>query len=113
MSLTRSDEARACRRGSATGRCSAAVGRKSAMRCGVAVHVLYSEDWDRVLAKDWSRPPDPPDYVKWDEAIDLGDRVEPLGFDSIWSTEHFGTPYGMAPNALQNLAFWAGRTKRV
>jgi alkanesulfonate monooxygenase SsuD/methylene tetrahydromethanopterin reductase-like flavin-dependent oxidoreductase (luciferase family) len=83
------------------------------MKCGVAVHCLYSEDWDRVVAQDWSRSPDPADYVKWDEVIDIGDRVEPLGFDSIWSTEHFGTPYGMAPNALQHLAFWAGRTKRI
>ncbi|WP_330231468.1 LLM class flavin-dependent oxidoreductase [Nocardia sp. NBC_00508] len=74
---------------------------------------MYSEDWRRVQAGDWSQPPSPPDYVKWDEVLDLGDRIEPLGFDSIWSVEHFATPYGMVPNSLQHLAFWAGRTERV
>lgn len=74
---------------------------------------MYSDDWKRVQAQDWSRPPTPADHVKWDEVIDLGDRIEPLGFDSIWSVEHFATPYGMVPNSLQHLAFWAGRTKTV
>jgi alkanesulfonate monooxygenase SsuD/methylene tetrahydromethanopterin reductase-like flavin-dependent oxidoreductase (luciferase family) len=83
------------------------------MKCGATVHVLHSADWDRYNAEDWSRRPDPADHVLWDEAIELGDQIEPLGFDSIWTTEHFGTPYGMVPNALQHLAFWAGRTQRV
>lgn len=83
------------------------------MKCGVGLHCMHSADWERVQAEDWSRSPNPPDYKLWDQTIDLGDRVEPLGFDSIWSVEHFATPYGMVPNALQHLAFWAGRTKSI
>src|SRR5688572_25424717 len=83
------------------------------MKCGVAVIATNSLDWERVLAQDWSRPPVESDHSHWDDAIRIGDLVEPLGFDSIWSSEHFATPYGMTPNALQHLAFWAGRTKRV
>lgn len=81
---------------------------------------MNSADWDRVLAEDWSRPPVVLDEVIVDATLELGDLVEPLGFDSIWCTEHFGTPYGMTPNALQflaywagRLAYWAGRTERV
>src|SRR6185295_14076046 len=44
---------------------------------------------------------------------ELGELVEPLGFDSIWATEHYGSAYSMQPNPLQYLAYWAGRTRRV
>src|SRR5262245_27685012 len=83
------------------------------MKCGVAVVCLNSADWERVNAGDWSRGPATPDHALWDDALAIGDRIEPHGFDSIWTTEHFGTPYGMTPNALQHLAYWAGRTERV
>ena len=43
----------------------------------------------------------------------MGELVEPLGFDSLWVGEHFGTPYSMWPDAMQSLAFWAGRTTRI
>jgi len=43
----------------------------------------------------------------------MGELVEPLGFDSIWATEHYGSAYSMQPNPLQYLAYWAGRTRRV
>ncbi len=48
-----------------------------------------------------------------DETLRLGELVEPLGFDSIWATEHYGSAYSMQPNPLQYLAYWAGRTSRV
>jgi alkanesulfonate monooxygenase SsuD/methylene tetrahydromethanopterin reductase-like flavin-dependent oxidoreductase (luciferase family) len=48
-----------------------------------------------------------------DETLALGELVEPLGFDSIWATEHYGSAYSMQPNPLQYLAYWAGRTPRV
>ncbi len=83
------------------------------MKCGAAVVATNSADWERVNAADWSRPPVVPDHVVMDEALAIGDMVEPLGFDSLWSSEHFATPYGMTPNALQFLAYWAGRTERV
>lgn len=77
------------------------------------LHCLHTRDWKRVNAGDWSTGPSPADHVLWDEVIELGDTVEPLGFDSLWSIEHFATPYGMVPNSLQHLAFWAGRTERI
>src|SRR5262245_25441831 len=83
------------------------------MRCGVSLNALNSDDWDRVLAQDWSRGPTVPDWQLLDEAKEIGDLVEPLGFDSIWTPEHFATPYSMVPNVLQYLAYWAGRTERV
>jgi alkanesulfonate monooxygenase SsuD/methylene tetrahydromethanopterin reductase-like flavin-dependent oxidoreductase (luciferase family) len=70
-------------------------------------------DWDRLLAEDYSRPPTRPDYELIDETLQLGAMVEPLGFDSIWSTEHYGSAYSMQANPLQWLAYWAGRTERV
>ena len=72
-----------------------------------------SQDWDRVLAGDFSRPPVTPDYKCVQAALALGDLAEPLGFDGIWFPEHHGTPYGMTPNPLQALTYFAGRTERV
>ncbi len=46
-------------------------------------------------------------------ALALGDLAEPLGFDGIWFPEHCGTPYGMTPNPIQALTYFAGRTERV
>jgi len=48
-----------------------------------------------------------------DDTLEQGELVEPLGFDSIWATEHYGSAYSMQPNPLQYLAYWAGRTRRV
>ena len=48
-----------------------------------------------------------------DDTLRLGELVEPLGYDSIWATEHYGSAYSMQPNPLQYLAYWAGRTSRV
>lgn len=83
------------------------------MKVGVNVTSYNHPDWERLFADDFSRPPTTPDYQFMDEAIAFGDLIEPLGFDSIWSTEHFGSAYSMQPNILQFLAFWAGRTQRV
>ena len=62
---------------------------------------------------DYSRPPDVPDAQNMDDTLYMGELVEPLGFDSIWATEHYGSAYSMQPNPLQYLAYWAGRTNRV
>jgi alkanesulfonate monooxygenase SsuD/methylene tetrahydromethanopterin reductase-like flavin-dependent oxidoreductase (luciferase family) len=83
------------------------------MRVGVVVFTFNFEDWARVLANDWARPPLVPDAELVRESLRLGGLVEPLGFDSLWSGEHFGTPYALTPNSLQHLAYWAGRTERV
>jgi alkanesulfonate monooxygenase SsuD/methylene tetrahydromethanopterin reductase-like flavin-dependent oxidoreductase (luciferase family) len=83
------------------------------MQCGVMVTGYNQRDWERLMADDYSRPPEVPDHVELNKTIYMGDMVEPLGFDSIWATEHYGSAYSMQPNPLQYLAFWAGRTKRV
>jgi alkanesulfonate monooxygenase SsuD/methylene tetrahydromethanopterin reductase-like flavin-dependent oxidoreductase (luciferase family) len=70
-------------------------------------------DWPRLMAGDYERPPEVPDHQHMDETLQLGELVEPLGFDSIWATEHYGSAYSMQPNPLQYLAYWAGRTRRV
>ncbi|MFN8027486.1 MAG: LLM class flavin-dependent oxidoreductase [Acidimicrobiia bacterium] len=83
------------------------------MHCGVMVTGYNQGDWSRLMAGDYSRPPEVPDHEHMDETLRLGDLVEPLGFDSIWATEHYGSAYSMQPNPLQYLAYWAGRTERV
>jgi alkanesulfonate monooxygenase SsuD/methylene tetrahydromethanopterin reductase-like flavin-dependent oxidoreductase (luciferase family) len=83
------------------------------MHCGVMVTGYNQRDWDRLMAEDYERPPETPDYLHMEETISMGELVEPLGFDSIWATEHYGSAYSMQPNPLQWLAYWAGRTQRV
>ena len=83
------------------------------MHCGVMVTGYNQGDWERLLAEDYSRPPAVSDAANMDETLELGELVEPLGFDSIWATEHYGSAYSMQPNPLQYLAYWAGRTRRV
>jgi alkanesulfonate monooxygenase SsuD/methylene tetrahydromethanopterin reductase-like flavin-dependent oxidoreductase (luciferase family) len=83
------------------------------MRVGAVVFTFNFEDWARVLAQDWSRPPATSDAELVRQSLRLGDLIEPLGFDSLWSGEHFGTPYALTPNSMQHLAYWAGRTERV
>ena len=83
------------------------------MHCGVMVTGYNQGDWDRLMQGDYNRPPDVSDAQNMDDTLYMGDLVEPLGFDSIWATEHYGSAYSMQPNPLQYLAFWAGRTNRV
>ena len=42
--------------------------------------------------------------------VRLADLAEPLGFESIWTTEHHFTDYTMCPNPAQFLTYMAGRT---
>lgn len=78
---------------------------------GLASH--NSLDWDRVLAGDFTRPPAEPDWKFVESTIAIGDMAEPLGFDGIWTPDHCGTPYGMSPNPIQMLTYFAGRTERI
>jgi alkanesulfonate monooxygenase SsuD/methylene tetrahydromethanopterin reductase-like flavin-dependent oxidoreductase (luciferase family) len=80
---------------------------------GVMVTGYNQGDWDRLMRGEYDRPPDVPDYKNMDDTLRLGELVEPLGYDSIWATEHYGSAYSMQPNPLQWLAYWAGRTSRV
>ena len=83
------------------------------MHCGVMVTGYNQGDWERLIAEDYRRPPATPDSMNMDDTLYMGELVEPLGFDSIWATEHYGSAYSMQPNPLQYLAYWAGRTSRV
>ncbi len=83
------------------------------MKVGIVTSSFQSADWERVNAADWSRAPSPSDADVMGETIALGRLAEPLGFDSIWVGEHFGTPYSMWPDVMQSMAFWAGETERV
>ena len=83
------------------------------MHCGVMVTAYNQGDWDRLMEEDYDRPPTVPDAKNMDDTLYMGELVEPLGYDSIWATEHYGSAYSMQPNPLQYLAYWAGRTNRV
>jgi alkanesulfonate monooxygenase SsuD/methylene tetrahydromethanopterin reductase-like flavin-dependent oxidoreductase (luciferase family) len=72
-----------------------------------------SHDWERVLAGDFSHPPATTDWECVQATLAIADLAEPLGFDGIWMPEHCGTPYGMTPNPIQALSYFAGRTERV
>src|SRR5438552_14859318 len=83
------------------------------MHCGVMLTGYNQGDWERLLREDYTRPPTVSDAANMDDTLYMGELVEPLGFDSIWATEHYGSAYSMQPNPLQYLAYWAGRTTRV
>ena len=83
------------------------------MKVNLGTGAQNSKDWERVLAGDFSHPPETPDHTCVQAALALGDLAEPLGFDGIWFPEHCGTPYGMTPNPIQALTYFAGRTERV
>ncbi|MCY4077815.1 MAG: LLM class flavin-dependent oxidoreductase [Acidobacteria bacterium] len=51
-----------------------------------------------------------PDHAVWNDELALVDLVEPLGFDSVWATEHHITDYIMCPDPVQFLAYAAART---
>jgi alkanesulfonate monooxygenase SsuD/methylene tetrahydromethanopterin reductase-like flavin-dependent oxidoreductase (luciferase family) len=83
------------------------------MKVNLGIASQNSADWERIIRNDLSSPPATADSRIVEQALALGDMAEPLGFDGIWVPEHFGSPYGMTPNPLQLLAYFAGRTERV
>jgi|HubBroStandDraft_3_1064219.scaffolds.fasta_scaffold00160_9 alkanesulfonate monooxygenase SsuD/methylene tetrahydromethanopterin reductase-like flavin-dependent oxidoreductase (luciferase family) len=83
------------------------------MKVNLGFGAHNSHDWERVLAGDFSQPPATPDWECVQATLEIADLAEPLGFDGIWMPEHCGTPYGMTPNPIQALSYFAGRTERV
>jgi alkanesulfonate monooxygenase SsuD/methylene tetrahydromethanopterin reductase-like flavin-dependent oxidoreductase (luciferase family) len=83
------------------------------MRVNLGVFAHNSQDWERVRVGDYGRPSATPDHMWVQAGLALGDLAEPLGFDGIWAPEHQGSPYGMTPNPLQTLTYFAARTERV
>ncbi|MGD9995696.1 MAG: LLM class flavin-dependent oxidoreductase [Ilumatobacteraceae bacterium] len=82
------------------------------MRVGVYLHYQNTDDWPRFLDKS-DAPPQRTDQEIIDEELALADLVEPLGFDSYWAVDHYGSPYAMTGGVLQHLTHIAGRTKRI
>jgi alkanesulfonate monooxygenase SsuD/methylene tetrahydromethanopterin reductase-like flavin-dependent oxidoreductase (luciferase family) len=83
------------------------------MQVGVMVTSYNQRDWDRLLAGDHNKAPVKPDLPIVDNSFVLGEMVEPLGYDSLWCAEHYGSAYSMQSNPLQWLSYWAGRTERI
>jgi alkanesulfonate monooxygenase SsuD/methylene tetrahydromethanopterin reductase-like flavin-dependent oxidoreductase (luciferase family) len=53
------------------------------------------------------------DAEVYDADLALADAAEPLGFESIWTTEHHFTRYQICPDVMQFLTYMAGRTTTV
>jgi alkanesulfonate monooxygenase SsuD/methylene tetrahydromethanopterin reductase-like flavin-dependent oxidoreductase (luciferase family) len=73
----------------------------------------HEADWERYDSGDFSCPPAFADWRVYEENRQLGDLVEPLGFDSLFAVEHHMTPHHMTGNALGILTYFAGRTQRI
>lgn len=88
------------------------------MKVGVTLFAQNYVDWDRFEAAEANAtegelPQLIPDAQIYQEQFRLGDLVEPLGYDSLWTVEHHFTPYTMVNNPTQFLAYFAGRTQRI
>lgn len=87
------------------------------MKVGVTLFAQNYTDWDRYEAIEAGATDIPSQRISdsqvYREQFHLGDLVEPLGFDSLWTVEHHFTPYTMVNNPTQFLAYFAGRTKRI
>ena len=51
------------------------------MKVNLGLSSQSADDWDRVLAGDFSRPPSIPDWEWVENTLAMGDLAEPLGFD--------------------------------
>jgi alkanesulfonate monooxygenase SsuD/methylene tetrahydromethanopterin reductase-like flavin-dependent oxidoreductase (luciferase family) len=83
------------------------------MKVNVGLAAHNSQDWQRVQRGEFQQPSATPDFECVEGMLQLGDLAEPLGFDGIWAPDHCGTPYGMTPNPLQLLTYFAARTQRI
>jgi alkanesulfonate monooxygenase SsuD/methylene tetrahydromethanopterin reductase-like flavin-dependent oxidoreductase (luciferase family) len=83
------------------------------MHTGVALFAQNYTDWDRFDSGDWDSDPRISDRQIFEEELVIGNLVEPLGFDSMWTVEHHFTPYTMDTNTLQFLTYFAGRTSHI
>jgi alkanesulfonate monooxygenase SsuD/methylene tetrahydromethanopterin reductase-like flavin-dependent oxidoreductase (luciferase family) len=84
------------------------------MKFGVSLSCQNREsDWIRYDQGDFSAAPPIPDWKILEQNLHLADLVEPLGFDSFFSTEHHFSPHHMTPNGVQWLTYMAARTERI
>jgi alkanesulfonate monooxygenase SsuD/methylene tetrahydromethanopterin reductase-like flavin-dependent oxidoreductase (luciferase family) len=83
------------------------------MRIGVARYMQNYSDLDHSGPEHDAHAAVIPDSEVYDEELALASLAEPLGFDSLWTTSHYFSPYQLTANALQQATFMAGRTSRV
>jgi alkanesulfonate monooxygenase SsuD/methylene tetrahydromethanopterin reductase-like flavin-dependent oxidoreductase (luciferase family) len=86
------------------------------MKVGVALLFQNATEMDRFEAMERGEevgPPITPDSSVMADQLALGDLVEPLGYNSLWTFEHRTSPYIMLPNPQQFIAYFAGRTERI
>jgi alkanesulfonate monooxygenase SsuD/methylene tetrahydromethanopterin reductase-like flavin-dependent oxidoreductase (luciferase family) len=83
------------------------------MRIGVGRYMQNHPDLESGTAGGPARAARVPDSSIYDDELALATLVEPLGFDSIWTTSHYFSPYQLTASALQQATFMAGRTSRV
>jgi len=74
------------------------------MKVGVTLFFQNYYDWNRYDQKLFDQPSETADSQIYDEELRLGDLIEPLGYDSIWTVEHHHTPYTMIPDPTQLLS---------
>jgi alkanesulfonate monooxygenase SsuD/methylene tetrahydromethanopterin reductase-like flavin-dependent oxidoreductase (luciferase family) len=86
------------------------------MKVGVSLFANNGPDVERFVAlENGEGEPigDGVDNQVFEEELQFGELVEPLGFDSIWTVEHHFSPYTMVTDPLQWLTWWAARTERI
>lgn len=82
------------------------------MRIGLSLMFQHWADYKR-FATEPDGAPTEADWEFYRDELAVGDLAEPLGFDSLWTIEHHFSVYGMIPNPLQLLSYFAARTSKV
>lgn len=54
-----------------------------------------------------------PDEEVYRNEVRLAELAEPLGFDSIWGTEHHFSDYIISPDLMMLLTYFAARTEKI
>ena len=83
------------------------------LEVGLLIQPVNTRDWERYEAGAFGSEQIVADTEIWRGIKRIGVLAEDLGFDALWMTEHHRTPYGMCPNPLQFLAYFAGKTQRI
>jgi alkanesulfonate monooxygenase SsuD/methylene tetrahydromethanopterin reductase-like flavin-dependent oxidoreductase (luciferase family) len=86
------------------------------MKCGICIAAMNHTAWPAFdhweETGEWQDPPIS-DYTVVREDIELAIAADELGFDSLWTVEHHGTPYNMCTNTVQWMTYFAGATKNL
>jgi hypothetical protein len=67
------------------------------MQTGVALFAQNYTDWERHDRGDWAADPRISDSTIFQEEIVIGDLVESLGFDSMWTVANVTFPAPVLP----------------